>query len=109
MLNIPGLEACDPWGEEDVWDPCLEACARLAGTIALVGVLSLFEDDEVDPGLRSVAWAGIAAAELLDVKLRSDNGSFILLAKLVRDVLQQRVRAVPMERANARIPEPTNR
>ena len=36
MLNIPGLEACDPWGEEDVWDPCLEACA-------------LFEDDEVDP------------------------------------------------------------
>ena len=25
----------------------------------------------------SVAWAGIAAAELLDVKLRSETGSFI--------------------------------
>ena len=72
MLKIAGLEACDPWGEE-ACDPCRES-VLLTGTKALVGVRSLL-DEEDDSIAMLVALAGIAGAELLDVKLRSDKGS----------------------------------
>ena len=78
MLKIAGLDACDPWCEE-AWDPCLEGGALLTGTIALVGVRSLLEDQD-DSIAMFVALAVIAGAELLEVRLRSESGSVILFS-----------------------------